>query len=388
MTNKLYKLMNWPRIEEIIYSESPTPGEVLGAHQVGTSTLIQAFFPRAKRVSLCVPSIDYDKAMELADEDGFYAALVPTYGKFDYYFLVKDVDGESTKVIDPYSFDSIFEDKDLERFSKGIHYSVYRLLGAHPKELKGIKGISFAVWAPGAQRVSVVGDFNNWDGRIHQMNRIKDTGIFEIFVPGIEKGEKYKFEIKLRDGLTYLKADPYAFSSELRPANASIVSDADFTWHDSEWLKKRIEFKNTDPISIYEVCLDAFPKDLGYSGIADSIIEHIKNTGYTHVEIMPVMDYTDDSSLGFDTTSFYAPTKRYGEAADFAGLIDRLHLAGIGVILDWAPSHFPKILHGLSDFDGTKLYENPDPKRMSYNDIDALRFNYSRFEVSNFIIAN
>lgn len=388
MTNKLYKLMNWPRIEEIIYSESQRPGEVLGAHQVGTSTLIQAFFPRAKRVSLCVPSLDYDKNMELADEDGFYAALVPTYGKFDYYFLVKNVDGESVKVIDPYSFDSVFDEKDLERFSKGIHYSVYRLLGAHPKELKGVKGVSFAVWAPMAQRVSVVGDFNNWDGRIHQMNLLKDTGIFEIFIPGIGKGEKYKFEIKLRDGLTYLKADPYAFCSELRPANASVISDTDFEWHDSEWIKKRTEFKNADPLSVYEVYLGSFPADLGYKGIADEIIEHVKETGYTHVEIMPVMDYTDDSCLGFDTSCFYAPTARYGTPSEFAELIDKLHMAGIGVILDWAPSHFPRLLHGLSDFDGSKLYENPDPKRMSYNDIDALRFNYSRFEVSNFLIAN
>ena len=388
MTNKLYKLMNWPRIEEIIYSESPRPGEVLGAHQVGTSTLIQAFFPKAKRVSLCVPSLDYDKNMELADEDDFYAALIPTYGKFDYYFLVKDVEGEATKVIDPYSFESIFEEKDLERFSKGIHYSAYRLLGAHSKEMKGIKGVSFAVWAPSAQRVSVVGDFNNWDGRIHQMNLVKDTGIFEIFIPGIKKGEKYKFEIKLRDGLTYLKGDPYAFSSELRPANASIVSDTDFTWHDSEWLKKRIKFKNSDPISVYEVYLGAYPEDLGYEGIADKIIEHVKETGYTHVEIMPVMEYTDDNCLGFDTACFYAPTSRYGSPEEFAKLIDKLHLAGIGVILDWTPSHFPKDLNGLCDFDGTKLYENPDPKRMSYNDIDALRFIYSRFEVSNYLIAN
>ena len=387
MTNKLYKLMNWPLIEEIIYSESCHPGEVLGAHQAGTQTLIQAFFPKAKKVTLCVPSLDYEKNMELADEDGFYAALVPSYGKLDYYYIVKDVDGESKKVLDPYSFGTVFEDKDYERFAKGIHYSVYRLLGAHPVKMGKTEGTFFALWAPNAIRVSVVGDFNDWDGRIHQMNLAGASGIYELFIPGVKIGDKYKFEIKLRDGLTYLKADPYCFEYEDGEGSACVVSDTDFLWTDKSYLEKRSEFKaDSSVISIYETSLTGYGDN--YESIAENLINHVKETGYTHVELMPVMEYTSDDSLGYETTGYYAPTKRFGTPKEFAGLINRLHEEGIGVILDWNPAHFPDGLEGLSDFDGTKLYENPDERRRYSFGGGLLNYNFSRFEVSNFLIAN
>lgn len=388
MTKKLYKLMNWPLIEEIIYSESNRPSEILGAHQVGTQTLIQAFFPGARRVKLCIPKLDYDNDMELADEDGFYAALVPSYGKLDYYFMVKKGDFAPYKVVDPYAFGSLFTDKDLERFEKGIHYSVYRLLGAHIYEIDGVKGTHFGVYAPGAARVSVVGDFNGWDGRCHQMNLLGNSGIFEIFIPEVKVGDNYKFEIKLRDGLTYLKADPYGFEAELRPDTASVVADTNFRFFDDAWLnrRKKADIANL-PMSVYEMYMGAYGHKENYRDIANDLAPYLVKMGYTHVELMPIMEHPLDESLGYQTLGYFAPTSRYGKPDDFAYFIDKMHEEGIGVILDWVPSSFPSDLQGLCDFDGTKLYESGDPKRV-YQNFGTLMFNYGRPQVSNYLLAN
>jgi len=393
MNKKLYKLMNWPLIEEITYSESDRPHEILGPHQVETNTLVQAYFPGAGRVSLIVPEFDYEEEMELADEDGFFAALVPNYGDFKYHFIVKDNLGNSKKVYDPYSFESLFTEKDIERFKKGIHYSLYNFLGAHTCTLNDIKGTSFAVWAPNAIRVSVVGDFNNWDGRVNQMRRLGDSGIFDIFIPGVEEGDSYKYEIKVKNLTTYLKTDPFAFATSKLPDTSSLVSHNEFNWTDEEWIKKRSETDYTQtPISVYELNLNTYfetddnvPK---LSDVSKKVISEIKNLGFTHVEILPLMECYDRDSLGYKTNSYYAPSSRFGSLDEVAAFIDDFHRAEIGVILDWAPHHFPTDEYGLADFDGTKLYENPDVNRRYHPDWGTLQYNYRSLQVSNFLITN
>ena len=401
MNNKLYKLMNWPVIEEIIYSESDNPHATLGPHIVGTQTLVQAFFPEADKVNLCIKDTKTVYKMEMADEDGFFAILLQgkNIGKYFYEVLYKD--GTSKIVEDSYAFKSLITDKDIEKFEAGIHYTIYDKLGAHPVTIDGVKGVSFAVWAPNAIRVSVVGDFNNWDGRIHQMRRIGDSGIFEIFVADVNENDNYKFELKVKGGLTYLKADPYANASQLRPETASVVADISyFEWDDEEWIKNRpIKQKNDAPISVYELYLGSFARNeagnvddgsiyLNYRELAPRVISYVKEMGYTHVELMPVMEHPFDGSWGYQTIGYYAPTSRYGSPKDFMFFINELHKADIGVILDWVPAHFPRDVYGLSNFDGTCLYEHHDPRQGSHPHWGTLIYNYGRPQVSNYLIAN
>lgn len=382
MTNKLYKLMNWPLIEEIIYSESDRPKDILGPHQAGTLTLVQAFFPEAKRVTLCVPKLDYEVNMDVADEDGFFTALVPTYGKFDYYYMVKEKDGETRKVLDAYIYDSLFNDGDLERFAKGIHYSVYRLLGAHVYEIDGILGTHFAVWAPNAMRVSVVGDFNGWDGRVHQMQRVKKSGIFEIFIPGVDEGAKYKFEIKLKNCLTYLKKDPYCFKCEDEDDGASIVAHTEFKWDDNAYILNRAKRDSSNKtISVMRIELK---KELGFKEVMDTLPEKAKELGYTHVLLSTPFKVSKEGRI----SDFYCFDNKLGENRDFVKMVDAFHKNKIGVLIDFAPDSFTCGNSGLTDFDGTKLYENPDDKKRYHGELGTLRFNFARYEVSNFIIAN
>ena len=395
MTKKLYKMMNWPVIEEIIYSESQDPHATLGPHVQGNGTLIQAFFPGAQKVTLQLTKDMAEKEMELADDDGFFAVWLPVKNVGAYRYIVSYESGSVETMQDAYRHECLITAEDEEKFAMGVHYTVYEKLGAHPLNLDGEDGVYFAVWAPNALRVSTVGDFNHWDGRVHQMRKLP-SGIFEIFIPGVKAGDNYKYEIKLKTGLTYLKADPYGNAAQLRPETASVVADLrNFKWEDKEFIKKRKTFrKENAPISVYELYLGSFlaPKDdeeyANYREIADKLIPCVKEMGYTHVELMPVMEHPLDASWGYQVIGYYAPTARYGTPEDFMYFVNELHKAGIGVILDWVPAHFPRDIYGLSSFDGTCLYENPDEQRRSHPHWGTLVFDYGRPEVSNYLIAN
>ncbi len=398
MNNKLYKLMNWPEMEEIIYSESDNPHGLLGAHVTGSSTLVQAFLPGAESVILQNKTDKKNYEMERADEEGFFAVLVPGKTKFSYEYIAEYGDGVLKKVKDPYNFPPQITDEDIHKFAAGIHYTIYEKLGAHPMKVDGVSGVSFAVWAPNAIRVSTVGDFNGWDGRVHQMRRLKDSGIFEIFIPDVKAGDHYKFEIKVKGGLTFLKADPYAFGQQLRPDTASVVreaaADTGVKWEDAGWIADRKEKQGQNrPVSIYELYLGSFRQGedggyLNYRELAPLIIDYVKEMGYTHIELMPVMEHPFDGSWGYQVIGYYAPTARYGTNEDFKYFMNEMHKAGIGVILDWVPAHFPRDTYGLSNFDGTCLYEHQDPRKGFHPHWGTLIYNYGRPQVSNYLIAN
>ncbi len=400
MNNKLYKLMKWPEIEEIIYSESENPHSILGAHAVGNNTLVQTYLPGAKSVILQNKKDKKNYEMEMADEEGFFAVLVPGKTPFSYEYIAEYEDGSLKKVKDAYNFQPQIDESDMDKFAAGIHYTIYEKLGAHPMTIDGVKGVYFAVWAPNALRVSTVGDFNDWDGRIHQMRKLGSSGIFEIFVPGAKAGQNYKYEIKVKGGLTYLKADPYAFGQQLRPETASVIREgagragSKVKWEDKEWMDKRKEKQGSDkPISIYELYLGSFKRGedgsyLNYRELAPLVIEYVKEMGYTHIELMPVMEHPFDGSWGYQVIGYYAPTARYGTNEDFMYFMNEMHKAGIGVILDWVPAHFPRDTYGLSNFDGTCLYEHQDPRKGSHPHWGTLIYNYGRPQVSNYLIAN
>lgn len=392
MNNKLYKLMNWPAIEEVIYSETSNPHNILGPHPQQSGCLVQMYYPLAKEVTIQFLEDMREVPMEMADEDGFFATLLPNKKLGAYQYIVGFEDGNTLIMQDPYRHKSLITEKDEQLFSQGIHYTIYEKMGAHPMVLDGEDGTYFAVWAPNALRVSVVGDFNGWDGRIHQMRKLK-TGIFELFVPGAKPGQNYKFELKLKGGLTYLKSDPYANSMQLRPENASVIADLSYVWKDEKWLETRK--RNTSaPMSVYEVYLGSIlqPDDgkefANYREIAPVLRDYVLKMGYTHVELMPVMEHPFDASWGYQVIGYYAPTSRYGSPEDFMYFVDTLHEAGIGVILDWVPAHFPRDSHGLSNFDGTCLYEHLDPRQGSHPHWGTLIYNYGRAEVKNYLIAN
>lgn len=400
MDKKLYKLMDWARIEQIVYSEEDCPHDFLGGHYIKGGILFQCYFPGADSVKVIVTINDEQQTvkMEMADEEGFFAVYIKNVGKvkYTYKFKVKYADGIEHTVNDPYSFEPTISDDVLNRFNSGTAYDIYNYMGAHVRTINGISGVSFAVWAPNAMRVSVVGNFNNWDGRCHQMRRLQDSGVFEIFIPEVSDGEVYKYELKLKGGLVSLKADPYGFGSQLRPENASIVRDiSTFEWTDSDFLENRKQLNShNQPLSVYELYLGSFcdknesDEYPGYKELAVKIADYVKKMGYTHIELMPVMEHPLDESWGYQVIGYYAPTARYGTPNDFKYFVDYMHKNGIGVILDWVPAHFPRDIHGLSSFDGTCLYEHQDPKLANHPHWGTLCFNYGRNEVSNYLIAN
>ena len=396
MDKKLYKLMNWPDIEGIVYSECDNPHDLLGQHITPYGILIQAFMPDASCVIVKIDGQKKNYTMEKVDDAGFFAVLIPGRKKVKYTLFVTYPNGNSKELRDPYNYDYPMSREALNDFSAGINYRIYDLLGAHVTEIDGVSGTHFAVWAPNAVRVSVVGDFNNWDGRTHQMRKDYESGVFDLFIPEIYKGTIYKYEIKFKGGLITLKSDPYAFEWEQRPANASVVSDiSGFEWNDREWIKKRDKTSPfTQPVSIYEMHLGSFKKpDDGrefytYRELAPMVIDYVKSMNYTHVELMPVTEHPFDASWGYQVTGYYAPTSRYGSPLDFKYFINELHKAGIGVILDWVPAHFPRDVFGLSYFDGTHLYEHYDPRQGAHPDWGTLIYNYGRPQVKNFLIGS
>ena len=396
MDKTLYDLMDWAAIEAIGYSEEDNPHNILGPHVVDAGVLVQTFIPTAEKVTVKLKNNGSEYPMEQADEEGFFAVLLPRKSVPEYTYVVTYDNGTVQEIGDPYRFAPQFTEKETKKFNAGILYQIYEKMGAHPMNIKGTDGVYFSVWAPNAMRVSVVGDFNLWDGRRHQMRRLWDSGIFELFIPDLGVGQLYKFEIKTRTGLVVLKADPYANAAELRPNTASVVTDLNhFTWKDDKWLENRKKADTSrEPMFIYEMHLGSWqkPEDgrnfYNYRELAPMVAEYVKDMGYTHIELMPVMEHPLDASWGYQVTGYYAPTSRYGSPEDFMFFMDYMHEQNIGVILDWVPAHFPRDTWGMSNFDGTCLYEHSDPRKGSHPHWGTLIYNYGRPEVKNFLISN
>ncbi len=401
MDQKLYDYMDWAEIEAVLYSEEDNPHKILGPHLTEDGVLIQVYDPTAASVSVEVAGKKKLYALEeveLDDQAGYFAVLIPGRKIPDYTLVVTHEDGAVEMRKDPYAFEPVIDARDRKLFSEGIHYEIYDKLGAHPMTINGVSGVLFAVWAPNAVRVSVVGDFNLWDGRRHQMRRLEDSGIFELFIPGMIEGDLYKYELKVKGGMLSMKADPYGYACEKRPDTANLVWDiSKFTWNDEKWLAKRkkADWKK-EPMMIYEVhpgswkMPDTDEEDVfyNYREIAPMLADYVQEMGYTHIELMPVMEHPLDESWGYQVTGYYAATSRYGTPDDFAYFMDYMHRRGIGVILDWVPAHFPRDTFGLATFDGTCLYEHLDPKQGAHPHWGTLIYNYGRPQVANFLIAN
>jgi 1,4-alpha-glucan branching enzyme len=315
----------------------------------------------------------------------------------NYALRVIDRNGKQTTMHDPYAFEPLLGDIDLHLLGEGKHWDSYEKLGAHLRTVDGVSGVNFAVWAPNAQGVSVVGDFNGWKPQLNQMRKHVPTGVWELFIPGLTEGTLYKFSVKQIDGRVVEKCDPYAFASELPPRTANLVTNLDtYQWNDAEWLAKREKFNGFDaPISIYELHLGSWRRDpsdpdrwLSYREIAPQLVEYCQQMGFTHVQTLPISEHPFTGSWGYQTVGYFAATSRYGSPADLMYMIDHLHQAGIGVIIDWVPAHYPKDEHGLRHFDGSALYEHSDPRQGEHPDWGTMIFNYGRNEVSNFLISN
>ncbi|OGW30594.1 MAG: 1,4-alpha-glucan branching enzyme [Nitrospirae bacterium GWF2_44_13] len=389
-------------IKLIIKAEHWDPFQALGIHEVKTdgkkAITVRAFIPEADKAWVVDVVQNKSHEMEKTHKAGFFEKdFEKKKDFFQYKLKIKTSDNRIAEFFDPYSFLPVLSDFDLHLIGEGSHYKKYEKLGSHVMAVNGLKGIHFAVWAPNAKRVSVAGDFNNWDGRRHQMRVLGSSGVWEIFVPGLDEGEIYKFEIKSKSGEIFLKADPYAFYFEARPKSASVVYDINrYRWNDSEWLEMRSR-KNwfESPVSVYEVHLGSWmrvPEEenrfLTYRELTDKLIGYVKDMGYTHIELMPVTEHPLDASWGYQTVGYFAPTSRHGAPEDFMYFVDKCHRNNIGVILDWVPAHFPKDAHGLGNFDGTALYEHEDPRKSEHKDWGTLIFNYGRNEVRNFLISS
>ncbi|MDR1663605.1 MAG: 1,4-alpha-glucan branching protein GlgB, partial [Clostridiales bacterium] len=396
-TADLYELM------KIVNGEHADPHHILGCHEIpsgrGTSWVVRVFNPEASAVEITVDSMpDKTFPMSLVHTAGFFEAkLSKAKMPFKYTLHVTGHDGSRWQAYDPYAFLPVLTDLDLYLFGQGTHYEIFNKLGAHPMTFDGVDGVSFALWAPNASRVSVVGDFNNWHGLRHPMRQLQNSGVWELFVPGLKNYDKYKFEIKSSAGALFHKTDPYASFNELRPSTASFVYDIGrHQWNDDKWLKEREKNNPLDgPINIYEVHVGSwrraghdFGRFLSWPELAEQLIPYVKEMGYTHIELMPIMEHPYDGSWGYQVTGFFAPTSRYGSPDEFMDFVDECHRNNIGVLMDWVPAHFPKDAHGLGRFDGTPLYEHADPLKGEQHDWGTFVFDYGRKEVKNFLIAN
>jgi 1,4-alpha-glucan branching enzyme len=386
--------------------EHGNPHRILGLHPLpdqkgGTRAWsFRAYHPDASGVELVIEGASAPVPMNrIHPADVFEvevpASKIPARLRYRYRFTFPD--GNIWERRDPYRFLPTLGDMDLHFASEGRHWRLYEKLGAQLQEIDGVEGVSFAVWAPNARRVSVIGDFNRWDGRLCPMRRLGSSGIWEIFIPGLGEGELYKFEIKAANGDLLLKLDPYAFYCQRRPETAGITwRRGKYTWNDSAWLDSRAK-RNWlhEPLSIYEVHLGSWMRSpdnpaefLGYRDLGPKLVDHCKRFGFNFVEFLPLAEHPLDASWGYQVTGYFAPTSRFGNPDDFKFMVDTLHAAGIGVMVDWVPAHFPKDSHGLGRFDGTALYEHADPRQGEHRDWGTLIFNFGRSEVANFLITN
>ncbi|OKL50151.1 1,4-alpha-glucan branching protein GlgB [Boudabousia marimammalium] len=365
------------------------PHSILGAHPHENGLTIRTLRPLAEAVQIVTGK---EKIAATHVFNGIWEAELPEHEVVDYRIQVTYA-GETSTVDDPYRFLPTLGEMDQYLINEGRHEELWRVLGSHVRSFTGpmgvVEGVSFAVWAPAAQAVRVVGDFNYWDGRVNAMRELGSTGVWEIFIPGVGVGARYKYEIQAPDGSWRQKADPMARATEIPPATTSVVTKNHHEWMDAEWMDQRAhQNPQAGPVSVYEVHAGSWKQGLGYRGLADELVEYVTDMGYTHVEFMPVAEHPFGGSWGYQVTSYYAPSSRYGTPDDFRYLVDRLHQAGIGVILDWVPAHFPKDEWALARFDGTPLYEDPNPLRGEHPDWGTYVFNFGRREVKNFLVAN
>jgi 1,4-alpha-glucan branching enzyme len=384
-------------LDAIATAQHSDPFSVLGPHVENGRVTIRACFPTAESASV-VANGSAPVPMTRTHPAGIYeAALRDVTTVPDYRLLVKYSGTRVEEVDDPYRYGRVITDFDLYLYGEGNHTRITSKLGAHPMTIGSATGVHFAVWAPNASRVSVVGDFNAWDGRVHTMRRLASSGVWEIFIPAAQVGHRYKFELRTRHGEILVKSDPFGFGFEVPPLSASIVTRIDHQWRDDEWMEQRPEQESwfQRPMSIYEVHLGSWgrvaedgDRYLTYRELSERLVPYVKEMGYTHIELLPVMEHPYSGSWGYQVIGFFAPTSRFGTPSDFKAFIDACHQAGIGVILDWVPGHFPKDGHGLARFDGTALYEHADPRQGEHRDWGTLIFNYGRNEVRNFLLAN
>lgn len=381
-------------LEAFLRLDHTNPHRILGRHPNDHGHfVIRTFYPNAKEAFVVNEETNETISMNRIENTDLFE--VEFHREFKYHFKV--IVGEEEKVYkDPYLFSPTLNDEDLYLFNQGNHHLIYNKLGAHWTNEQSIEGYRFAVWAPNARRVSVVGDFNQWDGRCHPMRLLGCSGIWELFIPELKSGVKYKFELYDANKQIQLKADPYANSGEHDDGHASILCESldAFQWHDKKWLEKRSQQNcKTCPLSIYELHLDSWKHDehdkpLNYRELAKALVDYLKTTGFNYVEFMPIAEHPFAGSWGYQVIGFFAPTSRYGTPQDFQYLIDTLHKNNIGIIIDWVPGHFPKDAFGLAKFDGTALYEHADPRQGEHQDWGTLIFNYGRNEVRNFLISN
>ena len=402
MNKRLEDWVNWILYDELKNGVINAPKHLLGNHDYGDGQVITVYRPYAEKVCVVSPTGKNREEMECLAEGfyGFYSAK-KKYKGTKYRIETTYQDGTTVVTADAYAFDSQITEFDTYLFAEGKHYDVYEKFGAHPMTIDGVKGTYFAVWAPHARRVSVVGDFNMWDGALNPMQMMQTSGIYELFIPDVAPGAVYKYQILTRDGEILYKADPYGNQCQVRPDNANVVADlTGYKWKDTDWIENRKqqtrETELKKPMAIYECHLGSWKKkiedsDFGfytYRELAKMLCDYVKKMGYTHVELMGIAEYPFDGSWGYQVTNYYAPTSRYGSPEDFMYFVDHMHANGIGVILDWVPAHFPRDAHGLGRFDGMPLYEHPDPRRGEHPDWGTYIFDFGRNEVSNFLTAN
>ena len=396
-------LPNNQKLAELLELRIKDPHSILGMHfdETLNSIVIRIFDVEAQQVF--VHCNGERKELSKINEAGLFAIAFNNQTEHFEYKVEKVFETGSITLADSYTFLPGISEFDLYLFNSGEHQNIYEFMGAHSKVFNDVEGVLFTVWAPNAERVSVVGDFNNWNGSRNMMRHMGSSGVWELFIPGLQPGDIYKFEIRAQNGDVFCKLDPYALQTELRPNNAAVISNGlSFNWSDNEWLDKR---KNTNwlesPLNVYEVHLSSWqgpglrPIDENdefdfhnYREIAHALADYVIDMGYTHIELMPVSEYPLDISWGYQVTAYYAPTARYGSPEDFAYFVNHMHERGIGVFMDWVPAHFPKDAFALGRFDGTSLYEHADPKQGEHRDWGTYIYNFGRCEVKNFLIGN
>ena len=378
-------------IDHVVAGTSGDPHHVLGLHD----GIVRAWRPGATSMRVLVDGGD-PVEMERVREEGLFEAKLPSGDSDAYRLEAAYAGGDSHVYDDAYRFWPTLGELDLYLLGEGRHREMWRVLGAHVRDHQGVRGVSFAVWAPNARSVRVVGDFNLWDGRLHPMRSLGSSGIWELFVPGVGPGSRYKYELLTAAGDVTLKADPMAFAAEEPPGTASVVCETSYQWRDEPWMSRRdTTDRLTQPMSVYEVHLaswrrvpDDGDRSLTYLELAEQLPEYVAEMGFTHVELMPVAEHPFGGSWGYQVSSYFAPTSRFGTPDDFRALVDALHARGIGVIVDWVPAHFPRDDWALARFDGTALYEHEDPRKGAHPDWGTLVFNFGRNEVRNFLISN
>ncbi|HEY0602610.1 MAG TPA: 1,4-alpha-glucan branching protein GlgB [Herpetosiphonaceae bacterium] len=387
--------LGWDELDALLNGRHSAPFAVLGPHLVDASAMVvRTLQPRTLRVT-ALGADGQPYPLERVHNSDLFEGILPICAGPNYRLQIVETD-TTYEIDDPYRFPLQLSDFDLHLIGEGTHYNTYLKLGAHLTTIDGVAGVEFAVWAPNAQRVSVLGDWNWWDGRVHPMQP-RDSGIWELFIPGLTEGTAYKYEIRTHSGQLLEKADPYGFWAEFRPKTASVVWSVNkHEWQDDEWMRQREQRQSLEaPIAIYECHLGSWQRViedgnryLSYRELAERLIPYVKRLGYTHIELLPISEHPFDGSWGYQTVGYYAPTSRHGTPDDFQLFVDQCHQAGLGVILDWVPAHFPKDAHGLITFDGTHLYEHADPRQGEHPDWGTLIFNYGRNEVRNFLLSN